>query len=307
MRRSFLALATLLVAVLAGTLLTAPPTVAADKHPVPYNFLPWAVAGGAQSNAVGTNIWTCKPSAAHPRPVVLVHGLMGNRSTNWPTYGPLLANEGYCVFALTYGVPAGYPPVFGGLNDMRHSARQLRTFVDEVLAATGAEEVDIVGHSEGTLMPNWYVKYLGGAEKVRRYVSIAPVWRGTQAASPATIAARVSGADPGAVAPVCVSCGQFSPDSQFMRQIRKGGIADPGVEYTNIVTMYDELVIPYTSGIVKGMRNHVIQHTCATNLSEHFQIVSDRQTSVLVLNALDPANRRTVPCEVVLPFVGGRP
>ena len=92
-----------------------------------------------------------------------------------------------------------------------------------------------------------------------------------------------------------------------MKQIRRGGIAHPGVEYTNILTRYDELVVPYSNGIVAGMRNHVIQDTCATSLSEHFQIVSDRQTSVLVLNALDPEHLRRVPCEVVLPFVGGAP
>ena len=45
----------------------------------------------------------------HPRPVVLVHGTAGNRSTNWQTYGPLLKNNGYCVFALDYGDRATGP------------------------------------------------------------------------------------------------------------------------------------------------------------------------------------------------------
>ena len=41
---------------------------------------------------------------------MLVHGTAGNKNTNWQTYAPLLANNGYCVFALTYGVTAGTPP-----------------------------------------------------------------------------------------------------------------------------------------------------------------------------------------------------
>ena len=165
MRRPILFLLALVAALAA---LATPPATAAERYPVPYSFLPAAVAGGATSSAPGTNTWSCRPTTAHPRPVVLVHGLIGNRSTNWPTYGPLLANEGYCVFALTYGVPAGLPPLLGGLNDMRSSARQLDAFVAKVLRRTGAKEVDIVGHSEGTLMPNWYVKYLGGAKHLKR-------------------------------------------------------------------------------------------------------------------------------------------
>ena len=88
----------------------------------------------------GTNDWTCKPTAAHPRPVVLVHGTAGNRSTNWQTYGPLLRNNGYCVFALTYGVPAGsaYPAsALGGMNDIASSAQELRRLRRQGLAATG--------------------------------------------------------------------------------------------------------------------------------------------------------------------------
>ena len=82
----------------------------------------------------GANNWACKPTARHPRPVVLVHGTAGNKNTNWQTYAPLLANNGYCVFALTYGVSAGTPKgldQFGGLDAIETSAEQLKAFVDE--------------------------------------------------------------------------------------------------------------------------------------------------------------------------------
>ena len=88
--------------------LCAAPASAADPLPVPYQFIPSAVLGGApDANAPGTNDWTCKPSAAHPRPVVLVHGTGGNRRSNWQSYGPLGVNYGYCVFAVSEGVTAG--------------------------------------------------------------------------------------------------------------------------------------------------------------------------------------------------------
>jgi len=60
---------------------------------------------------------------------VLVHGFLGDKTTNWQTYGPLLKNNGYCVFALTYGgspsIPAPYNQALGGLNPIRRARQRL--------------------------------------------------------------------------------------------------------------------------------------------------------------------------------------
>ena len=55
----------------------------------------------------------------------------------------------------------------------------LRRFVNQVLAATGAHKVDIVGHSQGGMMPRYYIKNLGGASKVNTLVGLAPSNHGT--------------------------------------------------------------------------------------------------------------------------------
>jgi len=295
-------------AVIASLVLVSPSASAATKPlPVPYNFLPAAILGGSPgANAPGTNDWACKPTEEHPRPVVLVHGTFGNQSTNWQTYGPLLKNNGYCVFALTYGTLPGQPyPVeaFGGMGDIRTSAEQMGVFVDQVLTATGAEQVDLIGHSQGTLMPNYYVKFLGGAPKVHHYVSLAPLWHGTDTA-PITTIPKILGLDQETV-PVCTACGQMDTDSEFIAQMREGGVAVPGVNYVNIMTKYDELVRPYTSGIEDGMTNIVLQDQCNLDQSEHFEIAADRNATLHVLNALDPAHPRPLTCTLVLPFVGG--
>ncbi len=92
-----------------------------------------------------------------------------------------------------------------------------------------------------------------------------------------------------------------------MKKMREGGVAVDGVDYTNIMTEYDELVVPYTSGRQKGMRNVVVQDHCDTDFTEHFEIAADPVAAAVVLNALDPAHPRPVPCTVVAPFVGSAP
>jgi len=157
---------------------------AAAQYPVPYVFAANVVAAATEPGTPppGSNDWSCRPSAAHPDPVVLVHGLFANMTDNWQTMSPLLADNGYCVFAFTYGATPDAPfPLdqLGGLAPMEQSATELAAFVDRVLAATGAAKVDVVGHSEGATMPDYYIEYLGGAAKVARYVGVSGVKHGT--------------------------------------------------------------------------------------------------------------------------------
>lgn len=305
MRRLLTALACLLLLAPGGGV----PASAAEPLPVNYNFLLGAVTAGAarvDASPPGANIWTCRPTARHPRPVVLVHGTLGNRNTNWQAYAPLLKNNGYCVFALTYGVAPGTPfPVnqLGGLTRIQDSAQQLKAFVARVRRATGARKVDLIGHSQGTLMPNYYLKFLGGAPYVKRYISLAPLWHGTGSAAPLGELARVFGV-PEDQLPVCAACPQMATGSAFMRRMRSGGVAVDGIDYTNIMTKHDQLVTPYTSGSEPGMRNIVIQDRCAADLAEHFEIAADPVAAAVVLNRLDPAHPRPVPCFPVLPYVG---
>ncbi len=124
--------------------------------------------------------------------MILVHGSGGGQQTNWATLAPVLVNAGYCVFAPTYGALGTVWPVsaLGGLGPKPDSAWQVKEFIDHVRAATGSDQVDIVGHSLGTEIPTYWLKYLGGRGHVAHYVSLAPYWR--QAPTTTTSAARRS-------------------------------------------------------------------------------------------------------------------
>jgi hypothetical protein len=51
----------------------------------------------------GANPLFCRPSSAHPDPVVLVHGALANQNIASEALALTLANAGYCVFTFTYG------------------------------------------------------------------------------------------------------------------------------------------------------------------------------------------------------------
>lgn len=307
-----------LVALTAGLIVGSVPAGAttSPSYPVPYTFTAdiLAAPNGPNTPPPGANNWSCRPSRAHPNPVILVHGLTANETDNWQTFGPLLADNGYCVFSLTYGNDLSTSPPFddiGGLIPMEQSAEVLSTFVNQVLAATGASKVDILGHSEGATMPYWYIKFDGGASKVARMVGLAPVVHGTDdAIGPAVIQELVTafGGSPSeaqAAELQCQSCPEFAPTSSFIQQLDAGGIAVRGVVYTQIMTEYDELVVPYTNGMVVAPHstNIVLQNQCVLDFADHVALAADPVAAQDVLNALDPATARPVPCVPVAPVI----
>jgi triacylglycerol lipase len=229
---------------------------------------------------------------------------------NWQTMSPLLANNGYCVFALTYGTdPGATPPSdqFGGLAPMEQSAVDLSAFVDRVLSATGALKVDIVGHSEGATMPDYYIEYLGGAAKVARYVGISGVKHGTTLHGLSTFASAFGTLFPGSPDPTAASCGscqEFLVGSDYINKIEARAPA-VNVIYTNVATRYDELVSPHTSSFLDGRKvtNITLQDHCALDFSDHLSIFSSPISGQYILNALDPAHAIPPPCTLVLPAV----
>jgi triacylglycerol lipase len=254
----------------------------------------------------GANNWSCRPTAAHPRPVVLVHGLSADQFVNWAVLAPQLAAKGYCVYSITYGRLPGAPfPVnlVGGLVPMEQSSKELAAFVDRVLGATGAAKVDIVGHSEGSLMPDYYLKFLGGAAKVDHYVGLTPLWQGSKllGLDELNAIAVKLGLDPALRATLdrlCGSCREFLHGSAFLTHLNRGGAAVPGVTYTMLMTRDDELVQPYTSGVLPGrnVTNIVVQDQCRFDISEHLAMAVDPIAAADVFNALDPAHARPVHC-----------
>ncbi|MFJ5895149.1 esterase/lipase family protein [Streptomyces sp. NPDC093064] len=261
---------------------------------------PAATAHAASAPSRGWNDYGCKPSAAHPLPVVLVHGTFGNSIDNWLSLAPYLKDRGYCVFSLDYGQLPGVP-LFYGLGSIDKSAEQLSAFVDKVLAATGAAKADLVGHSQGGMMPRYYLKFLGGAAKVNALVGIAPDNHGTTLSGLTNLLPYFPGAGDLLKTATPGLADQIA-GSAFLAKLNEGGDTVPGVRYTVIATKYDEVVTPWRSQYLTGpdVRNVLLQDLCAVDLSEHVTIGTiDRIAFHEVANALDPAHATATTCASV--------
>ena len=294
------------VAFAAGIGAVAPAAAAPPPYPVPYNFgvglLTTALHPGQAPP--GSNDWDCTPSAAHPHPVVLVHGTFGNMTDSWQALSPLLANNGYCVFALDYGGSSGNQ--IQAYGDIPTSAAQLAAFIDRVLAETGASEVDIVGHSQGGMMPRWYIQFLGGEAKVHTLVGLSPSNHGTTFNGLAALARAFPGGS-GFLGSLCAACEQQFVGSTFLQTLNADGDTVAGVTYTVIATRYDVVVTPYSSAFLSGpgVTNITVQDGCGLDLTDHLAIIYSRRALRYTLNALDPAHPVGPACTLVLPGVGG--
>ena len=282
----------------------------AANLPVTYNFLAGVAAALANPSASppGANNWSCKPSAAHPYPVVLVNGTGEDMADGFSALSPLLADNGYCVFAANFGGSPGN--LLQGTGDITQSAAELATFVTQVLGATGAAKVDLVGHSQGGMMPRYYLKFLGGAARVQTLVGLAPSNHGTSLDGLATLETELATVLPGissALGGACAACAQQIAGSSFLTSLNAGGDTVAGPSYTVIETRNDEIVTPYTSAFLSGadVTNILLQNVCPLDQTDHIGIADDTVALHLVLNALDPAHPQAVPCVPVLPILGG--
>lgn len=300
-------------ALTAGLCATAPASGAATHYPVGNAATGYAtVLFDPGANPPGVDVWTCKPSAAHPRPVVLVPGTTSKVIDSWSAAGPILANAGFCVFGLNYGatvITTLSGGRIGAMGDIASSAAELSSFVNRVLTTTGAAKVDILGWSQGGMMPRYYLKNLGGSAKVARLVGLAPSNHGTTANGILTGVNQLStlAGFPLLTAFGCPACTQQSSTSDFIRTLNAGGDTVPGITYTVIETRYDEVVTPYTSAFLTGasVTNVLLQNQCPADLTDHIGLSYDGNALQDAVNALGAATPGYQPvCGLALPLIG---
>jgi triacylglycerol esterase/lipase EstA (alpha/beta hydrolase family) len=270
----------------------------ASPYPVIYNFPVGLAESAVYPTPPGTNIWSCRPTGRHPRPVVLVPGLTGSMARDWQAAAPVLANNGYCVFAYDFSSQ--------GQEAIEPAAAGLASFVDRVISGTGADSVDLVSHSEGGVIARYYLEFVSGATKTHDLVQISPLNHGTTLYGIATLLAQ-NGVASSAISASCAPCAEQAAGSSFMQTLNGTGDTVAGVNYTVIASRDDEIITPYQSQFLAGadVTNILLQDQCKLDGVDHLASQYDSISLRDMLNALDPAHAEAPNCHPVLPGVGG--
>jgi pimeloyl-ACP methyl ester carboxylesterase len=161
-------------------------------------------------------------------PVLLLHGVLCNAGVWLPLARHLAARGIGPVYALSYGPPLASIDLF---------ADQAAAKIAAIVAATGARDVVVVGHSMGGLVARACARR-HGAQRIRRIVTLGTPHHGSV----------VAYTFPG------VSLSQLRPGSAWLAALN----AVPEAGSPPIVSLWswhDTMVAPQTSSVLEGARN----------------------------------------------------
>ncbi|HIW95780.1 MAG TPA: alpha/beta fold hydrolase [Candidatus Corynebacterium gallistercoris] len=314
---AFLTLFAAPIAAPAAEARTVPPTGTAPVHTGFMSAWAASVQNPGRMPA-GVNDYSCQ-SETHPEPVVLVHGTWANAESSWTPLTQQLLAEDYCVFALNYGDESGsgmglVPGVYG-TQDLEASGAEVAAFIDDVLARTGANKVNLVGHSQGGTQLRSYVHLHGGQDKVRSLIGLGPNNHGTTLAGIAALGSAIQQLGVPVLDVAGIPLGQAgvqqSVGQPLWEKLNRTGETFAGIDHTVIATQYDLVVSPFNSQYLTETPGHSVnnirlQDGCEQDTSDHLSILYSPRAQWYVLNALDPSygQRTPQPCTRVYPFGG---
>lgn len=179
------------------------------------------------------NPGTERPLSPAGPPVLLIHGYLATRGS-LHLLESALVQRGHVVISYPLG------PI--NLRDIRDSAGLIARKVESVVAQTGVERIDVVGHSMGGLVGLYYLKRLGGRHRVRRLILLGTPAQGTWSALLGLF-----------TAPLGAASLQLLPGSPFLRELAEGPIP-PGAEVISVGAERDWLA-PLPSTMLSGVRH----------------------------------------------------
>lgn len=239
-------------------------------------------------------------SSASPCPdadlaVVLVHDLASTPDV-WSDLRADLTGAGLCTVPVTWGEPAGtdVPIPLAGLRGVDAGARDLADALDELCRQRSRCTVDVVAHGAGSLVTQRYLQD-HGTDRVRSLTTLGAMWHGTEIAGLATAEqiSRDLGTYDAAltlekplVDPLCAGCREIIAGSDLLRDLHARGVPTPGIDYTDIVSRCDGLVVPPESGASATSAVVALPGTDSSPCVHHWALPHDRNARDAVLAAL---------------------
>jgi triacylglycerol lipase len=170
------------------------------------------------------------PPPAHT-PILFVHGWNSSASV-WTTMIGRFKTDGWQTSELasfSYNTSASNVTTAGIIAGK----------VDSIRTATGATQVVIIGHSMGTLSARYYIKNLGGDQKVAALVSLAGANHGTNTA----------------IFCAQTACREMLPGSTFLTALNSGDETPGLLGYRTWWSPCDEVINPRDSALLDGATN----------------------------------------------------
>lgn len=241
-------------------------------------------------SAPGVDV-ACRPSAAHPVPVLLLHGTRGDKTVSWQSLGPALVKAGFCVFSVDF-TDRGEAP-------MAEHLRVASARVQEVLDQTRAREISLIGHSLGGLVARDVVARGGGRGVVDDVISMGTPQYGYYTAPPGDLvdAAFNTG---------CQSCEELAQGSPYLKRLNEPDPTPGRASYTTLISADDAVALPLSNQYLPAGRqvtNVLLQDGCPGHYADHVLLPYDSVVLQWVLGALQrngPADpQQPVSCPAV--------
>jgi triacylglycerol esterase/lipase EstA (alpha/beta hydrolase family) len=216
----------------------------------------WAIAGSSRHMAMYRLLPGDPPPRSARAPVLLLHGVLCNAGSMHDLRTALVARGIGPVYTLSYGPP---------LASIDSFVDQVAAKIDAILAATGARQVAIVGHSMGGLVARAYLRRHGGV-KVGTVITIGTPHKGSVHAW----------LFPG------VSLGQLRPSSAWLAELDQAPAGNE-VRIVSVWSWHDSMVAPQTSAELAGAENIAlagIGHNALVSNERVFDIVAAELTRV---------------------------
>lgn len=250
-----------------------------------------------------SNEWDCR---SDKNPVIMLHGMLVRRNFDLNILETWLRPRGFCTFGLTYGLLPGWP-INGGLTPIAESAQEIVDFINEVKQKTGAQKVDLVGHSEGGLQALYVAKVMNMSESIDRIVAIAPPTKGSSFNSLVKLAELLNirrQVEQILKAVGCPVCSDVIEGGPAVKALNDGPIVQPGNKVTVIATKYDTVVTPAGKASFinePGVNNILTQDVCWFDFAGHTNLAINTNVFHMTLNALTDQNGKWFFCT---PFAG---
>lgn len=207
---------------------------------------------------------TANAAPVDPKPVLIVGGTFQTQAMlNQITY----LDDQYDVYTLPLSSWEPFQWIGGipGSASMATSAQRVQAKVDRILERTGAERVDVIGISQGSLVLRYYIKNLGGLNEVDGYISFSGVHYGIPPQLDDPLGNLLLFVGCGFLgAPVCreIVHGPTPGDTPFLRALNEPDPTPGDIDYYHIYT--ETGITPGTAETIPlpGAVNVSVQDVC---------------------------------------------